>query len=121
MYNARRKNNGIIHKKVRRNTFVDCLKVYACILVVFGHVILGLRNAGIVVPEFSHFLEKFIWSFHMALFMFLSGYVYQITGEWKGKQSRIKFICHKLLNLGVPYFVFYYLYYFFFGLYYLYL
>lgn len=92
--------------KPKRNETVDCLKGYACILVVFGHVILGIRNAGVNVPCYSIFLEKFIWSFHMALFFFLSGYVYKITGEWKSKKSRMKFIVYKAINLGIPYFVF---------------
>ena len=89
-----------------RDKLVDCLKGYACFLVVFGHVIMGIRKAGIDVPFFSEYIEKFIWTFHVPLFMFLSGYVYRLTGEWKGKGSRIKFIGHKLLNLGIPYFVF---------------
>lgn len=92
---------------MKRDKTVDCLKGYACILVAFGHVILGVRNGGNVkTPFFSDELESFIWSFHVALFMFLSGYVYQLTGGCAGKRSRLEFIKHKLLNLGVPYFVF---------------
>lgn len=90
-----------------RNQLVDMLKGYACILVVFGHVIMGIRQAtdgG--VPTFAVSVEKFIWTFHVALFMFLSGYVYHMNGDWRSKSSVTKFIGHKLLNLGVPYFVF---------------
>lgn len=29
-----------------RNRTVDCLKAYACLLVVFGHVIMGIRKMG---------------------------------------------------------------------------
>ncbi len=88
-----------------RDKYADCLKGYACFLVVFGHVIMGIRNSGADVPMFGEWLEKFIWTFHVALFMFLSGYIYEITGTWQSKGSRIKFILHKLLNLGVPYVV----------------
>ena len=63
-----------------RNKLVDCLRGYACLLIEFGHVILGVRNASIDVPMFSVYLERFIWSFHVALFMFLSGYVYKNSG-----------------------------------------
>lgn len=91
---------------MERNTLIDKLKGYACFLVLFGHVIMGIRVAGIGIPGFFEGLEKFIWSFHVALFMFLSGVVYKITGEWKSKKTRTKFVVHKFLSLGVPYIVF---------------
>ena len=91
---------------MERNVLVDRLKGYACFLVLFGHVIMGIRLAGIDIPEFFWGMEKFIWSFHVALFLFLSGVVYKMTGEWKGKQSKWKFILYKLYTLGIPYIVF---------------
>lgn len=91
---------------MQRNTLVDKLKGYACFLVLFGHVIMGIRLAGINIPQFFEGMEKFIWSFHVALFLFLSGVVYKVTDEWRGKGSRWKFILHKLYNLGIPYIVF---------------
>lgn len=91
---------------MKRDKLVDCLKGYACFLVVFGHVIMGIRNAGIVCPAYSEKLEMFIWSFHVALFFFLSGYVYNITGEWRRKKTRSRFILYKFINLGIPYIVF---------------
>ena len=91
---------------MERNVLVDRLKGYACFLVLFGHVIMGIRLAGIDIPKFFWGMEKFIWSFHVALFLFLSGVVYKITGEWKGKQSKWKFILHKLYTLGIPYIAF---------------
>ena len=91
---------------MERNALVDKLKGYACFLVLFGHVIMGIRLAEINIPSFFEGLEKFIWSFHVALFLFLSGVVYNETGEWKSKKTKVKFLLHKLLNLGVPYFVF---------------
>ncbi len=96
----------IVIKSNHRDRLVDCLKGYACLLVVFGHVIMGVRKAGGDIPYFSLLVENFIWTFHVPLFMFLSGYVYHLTGEWKQKGSRIKFLKHKLLNLGIPYFFF---------------
>ncbi len=89
-----------------RDSFADRLKGYACFLVVFGHVIMGIRLAGIDIPDLFYMLENFIWSFHVALFLFLSGYVYKITGGWESKKTRLNFIKHKLINLGVPYVVF---------------
>lgn len=89
-----------------RNTLVDKLKGYACFLVLFGHVIMGIRLAGINIPSVFEGVEKFIWSFHVPLFLFLSGVVYRETGGWKRQKSKSKFILHKLWTLGIPYVVF---------------
>ncbi len=89
-----------------RDAFADRLKGYACFLVVFGHVIMGIRNAGIDIPGLFYVLENYIWSFHVALFLFLSGYVYKITGGFESKKTRLNFIKHKFINLGVPYVIF---------------
>lgn len=91
---------------MERNILVDRLKGYACFLVLFGHVILGVRTAGIDIPRFFEGLENFIWSFHVGLFLFLSGVVYRMTGEWRSKKTRLGFLLHKLGNLGIPYVVF---------------
>ena len=91
---------------MERNVLIDKLKGYACFLVLFGHVIMGVRLAGINIPSFFEGVELFIWSFHVALFLFLSGVVYKLTGDWKGKKTKWRFMLHKLLNLGVPYVAF---------------
>lgn len=91
---------------MERNVLVDRLKGYACFLVLFGHVIMGIRLSGVDIPEFFWGMEKFIWSFHVALFLFLSGVVYKMTGEWKGKKTKRGFILYKLYTLGVPYITF---------------
>ena len=85
----------------KRDLLVDSLKGYACFLVVLGHVIMGIRKAGSFSSDYEVLVENFIWTFHVALFMFLSGYVYHITGECNGKGSKLGFIKHKLLNLSM--------------------
>ena len=91
---------------MERNVLVDRLKGYACFLVLFGHVIMGIRLAGIDIPKLFWGMEKFIWSFHVALFLFLSGVVYKVTGEWKSKKTKLGFILYKLYTLGIPYIAF---------------
>ena len=91
---------------MERNVLVDKLKGYACFLVLFGHVIMGIRLSGVSVPFFFEGMEQFIWSFHVGLFMFLSGVVYTMTNAWKGKSSKGKFLLYKLCSLGVPYVTF---------------
>lgn len=90
-----------------RNRTVDCLKAYACLLVVFGHVIMGIRKmGGVVIPAMAYSLENFLWTYHVAIFMFLSGCVYGITGKWEKKKTRRDYIAYKAVNLGIPYFFF---------------
>lgn len=92
---------------MNRDKTVDCLKGYACFLVVLGHVILGIRNmGGGKLPTLAYPIEQFIWSYHVPIFFFCSGYVFKINGGWRRSSSRFDFIMHKLLNLGVPYLFF---------------
>ena len=91
---------------MERNVLVDRVKGYACFLVLFGHVIMGIRLADIDIPEFFWGMEKFIWSFHVALFLFLSGIVYKVIGEWKSQETKSGFIIYKLYTLGIPYIAF---------------
>lgn len=53
-----------------RNIYIDLLKGFAIILVVLGHSVQFLSDNNFENPLF-----KFIYAFHMPLFMFLSGYV----------------------------------------------
>lgn len=91
---------------MNRDVLADRLKGYACILVLFGHVIIGLNSSAVTTPLFLYKLQSFIWTFHVDLWMFLAGYVYSLTGKWKKHETPLKFIGNKLLNLGIPYFFF---------------
>lgn len=58
---------------------IDFLKGYAIILVVIGHIIVTIAD-----PENynTNPLFLFCYSFHMPLFMFLSGYTVARTKSW---------------------------------------
>src|ERR1051325_2370139 len=57
-----------------RNLWVDYAKAIGIVLVVYGHVVRGLLNAGILQDaEFHGLVDSVIYSFHMPLFFFLSG------------------------------------------------
>lgn len=75
----------------------------ACLLVLFGHVLSGVRTTGIPTPAFFVGVERFLWSFHINLFMFLSGYVFRITGGATAKGSRLRFVGSKVIDLGFLY------------------
>lgn len=69
----------------RRNKTVDILKAIAIIAVVIGHI------PGILYPQDyeKNFIFKLCYSFHMPLFIFLSGYVINVEGGVQ-KYSLIK-------------------------------
>jgi fucose 4-O-acetylase-like acetyltransferase len=61
-------------KNLRRITYLDVAKAFAMYLVVFGHILVEYKAKG-----FSESVGQIIYSFHTALFMFLSGYFFQNT------------------------------------------
>ena len=91
-----------------RILWIDYLKAFACILVVIGHLLQSFQKAGIdPYVSVTSFINWFIYLFHMPLFIAISGYLY-----FKGKQPQNyidykKFALKKIINLLVPYFVFY--------------
>lgn len=75
--------------KNNRVTYIDRLKGLAIILVVIGHL-LKTGETGL--------LYQFIYSFHMPLFMFLSGLVIFELPKWHK-------LCFKLTNYLFPFFI----------------
>lgn len=66
-----------------RNNRLDGVKFLLIVLVVVGHCIEPTRYSNVV----SGGIYSVIYSFHMPLFVFLSGYFAKVTtfGEWKRK------------------------------------
>lgn len=74
-----------------RNQMIDSLKGFAIVLVVLGHVI-----QTIYAPDRydANFVFKIIYSFHMPLFIFISGYKERLDFNW---------IRGRFLRLGIPF------------------
>ena len=91
----------------QRESWVDYIKVFACVLVVLGHFFQSMVKAGIL-PENDLYtwFNTTIYYFHVPLFFICSGYLYQkysVVDSWPSwKQIVIK----KAVVLGIPYFVF---------------
>ena len=51
----------------KHDKWVDCLRGYACLLVVFGHVIMGIRKSGGVYQHLS-ILWKDLYGHSMCLY-----------------------------------------------------
>ena len=84
-----------------RNHKIDILKGFAAISVIAGHAV----QRGIVVGYNDHILYKLIYTFHMPLFMLLSGYVFFIST----KEYNWYLIWKKVKRLIIPTFVWSYL------------
>jgi fucose 4-O-acetylase-like acetyltransferase len=79
----------------QRDPRADALKGFAILLVVVGHSIQEPYHYGL-----SHNLVfRFIYSFHMPLFMFVSGYVAALST----KPANTRFIWNKSIRLVLPF------------------
>lgn len=79
-----------------RITYFDLAKAICIILVALGHYV----PEG--APMWYESLHDWIYLFHMPLFMFASGYIYN---AFKREESYSSFIWKKVKRLMVPYFV----------------
>lgn len=91
-----------------RIRWIDSAKGIATLLVVTGHV-WGGYTGNYAVPEYQKLIDYVVWiiyTFHMALFFALSGYVYAVSKkavlDSNGYISLIKRKCKVLM---IPYFI----------------
>lgn len=75
---------------------------FAILLVEFGHSRIAIDASA--NPDFYWFIWKVIYSFHMHLFMFVSGFLFIHTNLNKDHFNFSKFIFKKIKRLLVPYF-----------------
>lgn len=91
-----------------RLSWVDAVKGFAIIGVVFGHVEAGYLGRN-MYPEFT-FLLQALWDmghvFRMPLFFMISGYLYEIT--WNEKYTFVDWhkMVRKFCDIGTLYIVF---------------
>lgn len=79
-----------------RNLTIDIAKAIAILLVVWGHYEPSDAPAGFEIGW------RLIYLFHMPLFIFASGYIYQAT--YRPETSYTTFLRKKFMRLLVPYF-----------------
>lgn len=71
-----------------RNAHIDIMKGFAILLVLLGHRFMTNTVEGV-----QHPMTIIIYSFHMAFFFFISGYVNEYTGQLSKKDhARIYWI-----------------------------
>ncbi len=83
-----------------RYQWIDIAKGIGIFFVVLGHVLRGLVNANIATGDFFTFIDSIIYTFHMPLFMFLSG-IFVVSSITKHGGRR--FFISKLDTIFYPY------------------
>lgn len=96
---------------IEKTDHYNLLKFFATILVVVAHSSRMYTGEGVVNPAnpslVLDYLTKFIYSFHMPLFIAISGMVYGFCIENLGKYNNsFKFIKNKVVRLLIPFIFF---------------
>lgn len=85
----------------KRIFWVDYAKAIGIFLVVFGHVLRGIYNSGILIDKSIFFIiDRIIYSFHMPLFFVLSGLFFYGSFIKRGAIGLIK---SKVDSIVYPY------------------
>ncbi|MBE6737633.1 MAG: acyltransferase [Ruminococcaceae bacterium] len=91
----------------KRELWVDNLKIFACVLVVLGHLFQSMVSAGIMSESFLYtWFDKTIYYFHVPLFFICSGYLYQKYTDTSTFAKWGRNVANKAVALMIPYFVF---------------
>lgn len=89
-----------------REDWIDNTKGFAILLVVMGHMFRGFTSANMYNYSSLKYVDFTIYSFHMPLFLILSGYLYAKTKKVDSYEKYKKTALYKILNLGIPYIIF---------------
>ena len=102
-------NETTLKCKPKRYLWIDNLKMFACLLVVIGHLYMSMMAGGWISENNILYCWPIqtVYTFHVPLFFVCSGFLYQATApnEWNVKKH-IGNIKKKALALGVPYVTF---------------
>lgn len=97
-----------LKKQSNRLIWIDCIKLFSCVLVTLGHLYMSMMVIGFISSESIYYCWPIqtVYSFHVPLFFVCSGYLYQLKKSDYSFNEHIEVIKSKTLNLGVPYFIF---------------
>lgn len=91
----------------RRETWVDNVKVVACIFVVLGHFFQSMTLSNIIpANDLYHWFNQTVYLFHVPLFFICSGYLYQKLSRVENIASWGNNTLKKAISLGIPYITF---------------
>ena len=87
----------------QRVQWIDAAKGIGILLVLLGHAPRDIMRSDYTWIDFCYY---FIYTFHMHFFFFLSGYVFALSSDGRGRQSFLAFLKGKLRGLLVPWAIF---------------
>ena len=91
----------------KREYWVDNTKIIACFFVVIWHLYQSFVKSDILVwGDVFEWFNQSVERFHVHLFFICSGYLYQQYTKMNSFGDKGRFTLKKLLELGVPFFVF---------------
>lgn len=91
----------ISHMGNKKITWLLILQAWAMLWVVIGHA--GPANTLEEYPPFARLLWDFAYSFHMQLFIMISGFLFYITRISKEKWTYWSMLREKLVRFGIPF------------------
>lgn len=86
--------------EANRLGWIDYAKGIAIVLVVYRHVVFGLKSSGVIVPQWVIDGNNMFYSFRMPLFFFLSGLFFERSINKKGESG---FLLTRVNTLLYPY------------------
>ncbi len=93
-----------VEMKKTKEFWIDNIKIFACLLVLLGHLFQGLTGAGVLPKnDLYRWFNYTIYTFHVPLFFICSGYLYQKFSRVDSFDSWGRNILKKILVLGIPY------------------
>lgn len=90
----------------KRYAYIDNMKLAGCVLVALGHLLMSLNANSLMHFEFYDYFKQTLYTFHVPIFFVCSGFLYQKSNRVTSFGAYKKELPKKLLDLGVPYFVF---------------
>lgn len=93
--------NEIIKKEVTRIEWLDNAKGIGIILVVIGHSLITKIKSDYFIADWAF---RYIYSFHMSFFLFISGVIFSNAKERYFTYNTLDYLKKKFRSLLVPYF-----------------
>ena len=90
----------------RRESWIDNIKVIACVLVALGHFVQSMTKSGIIQSTFlTSWFNGTIYFFHVPLFFLCSGFVYQKYSQIESCTEKADLFGNSLFYIFHPYLV----------------
>lgn len=91
-------------KETNKIEWLLILQAWAMLWVVIGHA--GPANTLEEYPNWATILWNFAYSFHMQLFIMISGFLFYLTRINNAKWTYLSMLKEKLIRFGIPFVVF---------------